>query len=213
MNFEIYIIILLSYFIGAIPTGYLVVRWFSGGDIRKMGSGNVGAMNAFETTNNKMAGILTFVFDALKAILAVYLAKYLSNSDYYSISFAIIFVVLGHNYNVFLGWRGGRGLAPAAGTMLAVNPLGLILWCIMWMAGYHSIKKDVHYANSIASLGSPVMLYYTPDLAIEAMSIIKPESVAEYKIVFALLCFVIILRHITPLLEKVNAEKQENNEE
>lgn len=209
------IIIILSYLIGAIPTGYLLVRLTAGKDIRQEGSGNVGAMNSYEVTGSKWVGIVTALLDLLKGAGAVLLVRKISGDEFFLTALAAFFVVLGHNLNIFLKLKGGRGLAPAAGAILAINPLPVLLWGMMWVTGYYVIKRHVHAGNVAGTLGAPILFYTTPDLLIQKTLLmpmreflilnektgIMQTDFSKLKMLVFLICVLIFIRHLKPIQE------------
>ncbi|HYF02140.1 MAG TPA: glycerol-3-phosphate acyltransferase [Patescibacteria group bacterium] len=212
----------LSYFIGAIPVAYFLVKLRSGQDITREGSGNVGAMNSFEVTGSKSIGIITGILDALKGFTAVMLARWIGGEDFFLTSLAAFFVVFGHNMNVFLKFKGGRGLAPAAGALLAINPLPVLFWGLMWTTGYFILRRDVHVGNMAGTIGAPVLLYTTPDLLLKAtmlvplqslMTLNKKTGVSElnfsnFKILVFMICVLIFIKHLEPI-QKLFRENHE----
>ena len=122
--------IVIAYLIGAIPFGYLVVKFTTGGDIRESGSGNIGATNVLRTTGRGPA-ILTLVLDTAKGFLAVWLAAWLTRSpdDGGSpgwIAYAALAVMAGHAFPVFLKFQGGKAVATFVGAFLYVAPVPLL---------------------------------------------------------------------------------------
>lgn len=118
----IYLYVLASYFIGSIMTGYVVMRFMKGEDIRKLGSGNVGARNAGRLLGKK-GFLLTAIGDVLKGMVVVLGAKYLNFSFEMQI-LSLIAVVIGHIWPITLKFKGGKGIATAAGglVVLAYQP-------------------------------------------------------------------------------------------
>lgn len=120
------LIILTSYLLGSISTSYIIAKKVAGVDIRTQGSGNAGSTNVLRTLGKK-AGALTFVGDFLKGSLAVFISKIIAqkfNLDPLSSGYlAAAFVVLGHNYPIFLGFKGGKGVATSLGSMITLNPI------------------------------------------------------------------------------------------
>ena len=125
------IVSILSYFIGSIPFGLLITKFFKLGDIRKIGSGNIGATNVLRT-GNKLAASITLFFDIFKGSLALILTKYFFN-DLMFLSF--IFVYLGHIFPIWLKFKGGKGVATFIGGLLIINfkicSLFLFTWIII----------------------------------------------------------------------------------
>lgn len=117
------IIPLISYVLGSIPFGFLLVRSTEGRDIRTMGSGNIGATNVFR--RSRWAGILTLILDAGKGYLAVVLAGWISGSlDWQGI--AALCAILGHIFTVWLRFKGGKGVATGCGAYLALSPIAVL---------------------------------------------------------------------------------------
>lgn len=139
-----------AYFIGSIPFAYLLVRAIAGKDIRREGSGNVGAMNSFDITGSKVLGIVVMLLDALKGSVAVILAiEYFGDEDTIK-QVATLFVVLGHCYPIWLKFHGGRGLATTTGATVLFVPSLLIAWCIVWVSAWFYSKK-IHFCNISAT--------------------------------------------------------------
>ncbi|HUB80374.1 MAG TPA: glycerol-3-phosphate 1-O-acyltransferase PlsY [Bryobacteraceae bacterium] len=114
----------IAYVLGAIPFGYLLVKWTTGRDVRSGGSGNIGATNVLRTTG-RAAGIATLLLDIGKGYLAVWIAGRLSNHDAMTMSVAALAVMAGHAYPVFLGFHGGKAVASFVGSFLCLTPLAL----------------------------------------------------------------------------------------
>ncbi|GAA0707752.1 glycerol-3-phosphate 1-O-acyltransferase PlsY [Paraclostridium ghonii] len=151
------IIILIAYFIGSISTSYIIAKKMMGVDIRTQGSGNAGSTNVLRTLGKK-AGIMTFVGDLLKGVIAVLIAKLIAtiaHIDMINASYvAVIFVVIGHNWPIFIGFRGGKGVATSLGAMIAVNPI-IALSCFAFFI-------LIVYATKYVSLGSVVGISTSP---------------------------------------------------
>ncbi|KPN63840.1 acyl-phosphate glycerol-3-phosphate acyltransferase [Aliiroseovarius crassostreae] len=124
------LVAVLGYLLGSIPFGIVMARLFGLGDLRQIGSGNIGATNVLRT-GNKLAAFLTLIGDAGKGGAAVLAARALVGED--AAQVAGFFAFLGHCFPVFLGFRGGKGVATWLGTMLALSfPLGLAA-CASWL--------------------------------------------------------------------------------
>jgi acyl phosphate:glycerol-3-phosphate acyltransferase len=130
----IWLLVLVSaYLLGAIPFGYLLVRWKTGGDVRASGSGNIGATNVLRTTG-KAAGIATLLLDIGKGYLAVWLAGRLTDHDPLWMSVAALTVMAGHAYPVFLKFKGGKAVASFVGAFLCLTPGALAVEVIVFVA-------------------------------------------------------------------------------
>ena len=126
-------IILLAgaYLLGSIPTGLLLARAF-GVDIRATGSGNIGATNVYRTLGRKV-GVMTLVGDCLKGLLPVLIARQLGFADAW-VAAAGLAALLGHVYTIFLGFKGGKGVATALGVFLGISPLAVLVALAVFVA-------------------------------------------------------------------------------
>ncbi len=139
-NLPIIFAILCSYLIGAVPFGMLFTRIFSHVDVRTVGSGNIGATNVLRAAGKK-AAILTLLADALKGLIPVLIARTLFQLDWVTAGTGAA-AVLGHNFPVYLAFKGGKGVATSFGVMLAIAPWTglacLVLWLIAAMVWRYS---------------------------------------------------------------------------
>lgn len=123
----------LGYILGSIPFGLVFAFAFGEGDVRKIGSGNIGATNVLRT-GNKAAALLTFLFDALKGAAAVLVARLVWPDDETLALAAGLAAFLGHLYPVWLGFKGGKGVSTTAGLLFAIYwPVGLVA-ATSWLA-------------------------------------------------------------------------------
>jgi glycerol-3-phosphate acyltransferase PlsY len=122
--------IILCYLIGAIPFGLLFTRWFSDIDVRTVGSGNIGATNVLRAAGKK-AAILTLFADCLKGLLPVLATRLLFHDDLTSVLSGAA-ALLGHTFPVYLGFKGGKGVATSFGLALALTPLAALLSLVTW---------------------------------------------------------------------------------
>lgn len=141
----------ISYLIGSIPFGLLLTRAAGLGDIRSIGSGNIGATNVLRTGNKKLAAA-TLILDGAKGAAAVALAKHFGNNDLALI--AAIFSILGHIFPVWLKFKGGKGVATTLGMLLVLAPWTGLLACLTWLA--------VAFTLRISSLSALIALALTP---------------------------------------------------
>lgn len=140
------LILIAAYLLGSIPFGYLLVRAVAGADVRETGSGGTGATNVSRRAG-KLAGVVTLVLDALKGALAVILARYLLTEDFginWWVAAAVVLAIAGHCFPVWLGFRGGKGVATGVGAFLVLSPLavacaGLLFIAIVWATRYVSL--------------------------------------------------------------------------
>jgi glycerol-3-phosphate acyltransferase PlsY len=123
-------VVALAYLIGSIPFGYLIVRLTGRGDVRQTGSGGTGATNVSRRAG-KAAGILTLILDAFKGAIAVLIAARFS--DGWVIGAAAIAVIAGHVFPVWLGFRGGKGVATGVGVFLVLAPLAVLFAGVVFL--------------------------------------------------------------------------------
>ena len=143
---------LLGYLLGSVPFGVLVTRAMGLGDVRAIGSGNIGATNVLRT-GNKAAALATLLLDGGKGAMAVLLARALAGEDAGQIAGAAAF--LGHCFPVWLGFRGGKGVATFLGILLAAHcPLGLLA-CALW-AATAALSRISSLSALVAAVLSPV---------------------------------------------------------
>ena len=124
---------LVAYLLGSIPTAYLVVRLATGRDIREVGSGNVGALNVKRATGSLALALLTLLTDVAKTFLALWTVERFFPA---ALPFAPFFLVLGHNYPVWTGFKGGRGIAVLLASALYLDPQFAVTWVLVWAVGY-----------------------------------------------------------------------------
>jgi glycerol-3-phosphate acyltransferase PlsY len=129
---KIALVIISCYFFGSVPFGYLVGKLFKKVDIRKYGSGNIGASNALRILGLPLAS-LVIIGDVGKGILSIYLVKYLNIDSSLILVIAGLAVICGHNWSLFLGFKGGKGIATTFGVVFALNPVISILAVVVWV--------------------------------------------------------------------------------
>ncbi len=155
------LIAMLSYLIGSIPSGYLVART-QGVDIRQHGSRNIGATNVLRVMGKKW-GYLVFLCDSSKGFLAVKLgfliAAHSLQSPVLGGVIAAIACILGHNYTLWLGFKGGKGIATSGGVILALFPIAVICcMAIVWIVVFYS-SKYVSLASIAAAVALPFSVF------------------------------------------------------
>ncbi len=136
INFYLILIFITAYLIGSFPTAYLITKKLTGKDIRKIGSGNIGATNAFralkEAGKKKLALIvflIILIVDMAKGAGSIFLAqKFFPENLIPVLILTSFFVVLGHNYSIFLKFTGGRGAACLMGILVYLEPVSLLVW-------------------------------------------------------------------------------------
>ena len=144
-------LVLLAYFIGTVPTAYLVVRRLKGQDIRRLGDGNVGAANVSRIVGSRV-GLGVGAIDIIKGIVAVLLARWLADPPAVAMISGVA-AIAGHIWPVYLRGRGGRGAATAAGVLLAMFPLLAIPLATVGLTVLYLTKST---AKAVATLFIPI---------------------------------------------------------
>jgi glycerol-3-phosphate acyltransferase PlsY len=182
---------LLAYLLGSIPFGLIVTKLIGKGDIRKQGSGNIGATNVTRSAG-KLWGITTFLLDGLKGALAIFLAHILiSDLDYQIISLAAGGAVIGHIFPIWLKFKGGKGVATSLAVIAVLNWHIALASGLIWLLFFYT-KRIVSVASIAAMLCSG---------AYSAMIMDK------YFIVINLLAFIVILKHSTNIRKLIKGEE------
>ena len=155
MNIEMSITLLIAYLIGAIPCGVILTKLAGGEDVRNAGSGNIGATNVYRVAGRKL-GSLTFIGDALKGALPILYAIYMAEMPNEQVAMVAAATFLGHLYPIYIGFKGGKGVATGFGIYLALSPLtailGITLFAILvWRTRYISLAS-VAAAASIPAI-------------------------------------------------------------
>ncbi|MGV2017681.1 glycerol-3-phosphate 1-O-acyltransferase PlsY [Agrobacterium sp. 22-223-1] len=146
---------LIGYLFGSIPFGLILTRMAGLGDVRKIGSGNIGATNVLRTGNKKLAAA-TLLMDALKGTAAVLVANALWG--YEASLVAGFFAFLGHLFPVWLGFKGGKGVATYIGVLLGAAPLMMLAFALIWLATAF-ITRYSSLSALLAMLVIPVALW------------------------------------------------------
>ena len=164
----------LAYLIGSIPFGIIVVRILGQGDLRKVGSGNIGATNVVRTVGTA-AGIITLVLDAAKGAIAFLTASVVFDS-HLSLVIALA-AFIGHLYPVWLRFQGGKGVATYLGIMIAVSvPTGLLA-CLVWLLVFAVVR--ISSAASITTvIATPVFIYFFDDVSTTSLAAVMSIWVA-----------------------------------
>jgi len=192
--------VVAGYLIGSIPTAFLAVRWKSNLDIREAGSGNVGTLNSYLVTRSKAVGIVVLVVDLMKGVGAVLGGQALvPQLPFVGAAFAGVAAVLGHSYPIWLRFKGGRGLAPAAGAMASVSFPLVGAWLAAWGIGF-AITRAINVASFIACVLLMVALIFIPDDVIGAV-LPAGATTKGLRAFGVLMLFIMITRLIDPLRE------------
>jgi glycerol-3-phosphate acyltransferase PlsY len=165
----------------------------NGIDIRKIGSGNVGAFNSFDVTGSKTTGILVGVLDTFKGFIVPFIIGYILHWSFWLQAIAFFSLLMGHIYPVWLRFHGGRGLASAAGGSLTIGVSYTIIWCVVWFI-FYKIIKDISKANVVAILLTPILLLFIPSIWIEAL-MIRQITATDYQVCSFTLSALLLLSH------------------
>jgi glycerol-3-phosphate acyltransferase PlsY len=148
---------LFGYLLGSVPTGLLLAKLFSKVDPRKTGSRNIGATNIFRTAG-KGLGILTLVGDVLKGMIPIGIASQLGISDLW-LATAGLCTFLGHIFPIFLGFRGGKGVATALGVYLVISPIAVLMECLLF-AGLVWRWRYISLGSICCATSIPVLIAF-----------------------------------------------------
>ncbi len=152
---SILLVIAAAYLLGSIPFGLLLTRAFGLGDVRNIGSGNIGATNVMRT-GKKGLGVAVLLLDLGKGFAAVWLTHYFYSENIAPI--AGLFAVLGHVFPIWLKFKGGKGVATTLGVFFALNPVFGIAVCILWLAMFLITRTSS--VSSLMAIGySPIIAY------------------------------------------------------
>ncbi|GAA6827796.1 glycerol-3-phosphate 1-O-acyltransferase PlsY [Helicobacter pylori] len=157
MYMMIVIMLILSYLIGAFPSGYVIGKLFFKKDIRQFGSGNTGATNSFRVLGKPAGALVTFL-DIFKGFIVVFFPLWLPVhadgpiSTFFTNGLIVgAFAILGHVYPIYLGFKGGKAVATSAGVVFGVNPILLLILAVIFFAILY-LTKYVSLSSIIASI-------------------------------------------------------------
>ena len=197
---------IVGYFIGSIPSAYLITKSKTGVDLRGAGSRNIGAMNAFEVTGKKSIGSLVLAADFFKGLLPVLFFELVRPGDPASTDYELLVLmpalILGHCYPIWLRFHGGRGLATSAGALMAVIPTAVIVWLVVYLLTKREINQ-VHIGATIATIAVCILLWLLPSSSIQSATLSFSglnNSIIPLRISISALILIILSRHIEPLL-------------
>jgi glycerol-3-phosphate acyltransferase PlsY len=168
----------IGYLFGSIPFGLILTRAAGLGDVRSIGSGNIGATNVLRTGNRTLAAA-TLLLDALKASAAAWIVGYFLGEE--AAIIAGFFAFIGHLFPVWIGFKGGKGVATYIGTLLGVAPWMVLVFAVVWLS-VAKISKYSSLSALIATLVIPVVLWFMDEPKIAAiMAIMTVISWAKHK--------------------------------
>jgi acyl phosphate:glycerol-3-phosphate acyltransferase len=184
-----FLFVALAYLLGSIPFGYLLVKYLftRGEDVRRVGSGGTGATNVARRAG-AAAGLLTYVFDVAKGVAAVTLMRTVAADDYSWIGAAAIAAIVGHVFPVFLGFRGGKGVATGVGVYIVLAPYSVLTTLVLWVIIVY-FTRYVSLASIVATSAVPLwtLLYY---------GFLQPNPHLKALVIIALgVCMLIVGKH------------------
>jgi len=150
-----YLIPAIAYILGSIPFGYLLVKFIKREDIRAQGSGNIGATNVYR--KSRWVGVLTLILDAGKGYAAVLVAVWLGGSSGWQAA-AAFSAVAGHTFPVWLGFKGGKGVATGCGAFLAISPKAVVVALAVFIVVL-ILTHYVSLGSILAATACPVAIY------------------------------------------------------
>src|SRR2546422_8234904 len=152
--FSLSLAVVSAYLCGSIPTGVLVARRL-GVEVRKVGSGNIGATNVARSAGKK-AGLLTLLGDAAKGLLPVLLVRFLDLGET-TLAATAVAALLGHLFSPFLGFSGGKGVATGLGVFLGLAPYAILFALFLFLATF-ALSRIVSLSSLVATAATPLLL-------------------------------------------------------
>jgi glycerol-3-phosphate acyltransferase PlsY len=159
--------LVFGYLLGSIPFGLIFTRMAGLGDVRKIGSGNIGATNVLRTGRKGLA-VATLLADALKGTAAVLVAAQWGPQF---ATMAALGAFLGHLFPVWLGFKGGKGVATFIGVLIGLKPLAAVIFCLIWL-GVAFASKYSSLSALVASAASPIVLWLLGEPGMAGISVI-----------------------------------------
>ena len=148
----------LFYVLGSIPTGVILARLMNLGNLREIGSGSIGATNVLRT-GSKLAAALTLLFDALKGAAAVGIAiAFIGTEPKHFLLIAGLIAIIGHCFPIWLGFKGGKGVATAIGVLMAATPLTGLMCISLWIGTFFS-KRISSLSALVAAAAAPILTF------------------------------------------------------
>jgi acyl phosphate:glycerol-3-phosphate acyltransferase len=197
----------IGYLLGSFPSAYILLKKTKGKDITKEGSGNVGAMNSFEVTNSKLIGFSVFLIDFLKGLGSTLIPFFLFPNEFAYSALSLLFAVFSHCYNPWIDFKGGRGLATAAGGAAFMFPFLLGVWIVIW-AIFYVTRKNIILANISSTVLSLLVVFGTSNIAAK-YAYPQPVNLGVLLLVSSAVLIIIFIKHIEPLKELI-AELKNN---
>jgi glycerol-3-phosphate acyltransferase PlsY len=192
---------LTAYLVSAIPFGFILAKLFAGVDVRKEGSGNIGATNVLRVLKEKapkMAKkltIITFVLDALKGAVIILIAMALGAEPSVLWTIAVL-SVLGHCFSPFLGFEGGKGVATGFGVLLVLQPIPALIAIVVWLVAGKVLK--ISSLSSLIGLAALLIASYIIHPEVEGIIVHTPIWI---------IAFIIFYKHIPNIMRLIKKEE------
>jgi acyl phosphate:glycerol-3-phosphate acyltransferase len=184
-----WIFVVLAYLWGAIPASYLAGRWARGIDLREHGSGNLGATNAFRVLGPRIAGPV-MAFDILKGLLPVVLFTQWDDSLRWQWELAYgMAAILGHVFSLYMGFRGGKGVATAAGVFLGLAQLPLAAGFVVWLLVLQATRMVSAASIGAALVVGAVLLVVPGDI------LLLPQGRTAVRALGCVVALLIVVKH------------------
>ena len=205
------IIFIIGFLIGSFPTAYILLKKLKNIDITKNGSKNVGALNSFQVSSSKLIGLTVLLIDLLKGASSVLIARYFFPDSFLIVCSTLVLAVLGHCYSPWIHFKGGKGLATAAGGALFLAPSILVLWIIFWSANY-IYRKKVIFSNVAATILTLFITISSAEIMSKSRWFTNPEAINIYEFILpvASLLLVILTKHVEFFKEYVSEWSRRN---
>ena len=152
------LLFLISYLVGSFPSAYIAGR-IKGIDISKTGSNNIGGMNTFLNVG-KIAGIIVALFDMGKGALIAWFAARFSDYHPFIGLLAVVFVIIGHNWMIFIGFRGGKGISTLIGALFFLSPLSILWLYLLFIPAAIIFYKDTYVSQGFALVFFSFFMWY-----------------------------------------------------
>jgi glycerol-3-phosphate acyltransferase PlsY len=208
-----FFVCLVFYLIGSFPTAYILVKLKYKKSITELGSGNVGARNTLDVTNSKSDGVIVLLIDFLKGALPVLLYLHYSSFDPELIIIPALMLLAGHNFSIWLKFKGGRGLATASGIMTVINFTLIIIWLTLYFV-LNKLIKNVHVSTVIALILLPLTIIIFQPVILKFNNPVFANIEDQFRFLFSFtsaISIVILLKHITPVLDLLKKNKISEN--
>lgn len=186
-----FLVALVSYLIGSLPFSYIIAKVFFKKDIRSLGSGNPGTTNVFRNFG-ALAGCFTLFLDIAKGLIAVYIPLFFLGKKYALI--ALIFVVLGHIFSIFLKFKGGKGVATSAGALFAYDLRVFLVLLVIFIVIF-LITRTVSKASLSCAFLAPFISYYF-------------NGFEAFTIIILLVAITVIFEHRSNIIRIKNKEEK-----